>query len=298
MTGRHAILALLVLATAGGCRSLAPPSATPEELSVTLRAHDEILRPEGAGPFPVVLLVPGCPGPRSFHRSWAEAFVDAGFAAVILDSFTGRGLAPSCDDARRWGSGRAGDVLVTLADLRGRSFVDAERLALIGWSHGARAVSDAIAHGAAGRPPSGLSRLPDAGLAGLAGVRAAALVYPPCDFGSSATKLGWPRGVSGLLVLARQDRSQVPGACERTAVELAQRGVSFEVIVYEAQRGFDDPERDEPQRPVYDAVAAADARVRVGALFARRWSAAGPQAGRPFGAGGADRTGRAGREAR
>ncbi len=273
MTGRPALLALLALATAGGCGGLASRTATPEELSVTLRAHDEILRPEGPGPFPVVLLVPGCPGPRPFHRGWAEAFVDAGFAAVILDSFAGRGLAPACQDTRRWGTGRAGDVLVTLADLRGRSFVDAGRLALIGWSQGARAVSDAIAHGAAGRAPPGLSRLPDAG---LAGVRAAALVYPPCDFGSSAAKLGWPRGVGGLLVLARRDRSQVPGACERSAVELAQRGASFEVIVYEARRGFDDPERDEPQRPVYDAAAAADARVRVGALFARRWSAAGP----------------------
>ena len=96
---RHlAILVLLASATAAGCGGLGGTqarSAPPEELSVTLRAHDQILRPEGQGPFPTVLLVPGCTGPQVFHRAWARSFAEAGFASVILDSFSGRGFAPA-----------------------------------------------------------------------------------------------------------------------------------------------------------------------------------------------------------
>jgi len=272
MSGRLAILVLLGLAIGASCAGARAPDVTPEELSVRLRAHDEILRPAGQGPFPTVLLVPGCAGTRDFHRSWAGFFVETGFAAVILDSFSGRGFAPGCAGDRGWGRERAGDILVTLADLRGRSFVDAERLALVGWAQGGRAVMDALAHGQAGSPPPGLTRLP-AGAAG--GVRAAALLYPDCRFGAGWKRLDWPRDLRALLVLGRVAAPQGPDACQQSAVDLLERGALLEVIVYQAPRGFDDPTRVGSERPAYDAASSADARVRVAALFVRQWGAAG-----------------------
>jgi dienelactone hydrolase len=268
MRRRLAILALLALVPGAACMGPRTPSASPEELSVRLRVHDEIQRPEGQGPFPTVLLVPGCTGTQDFHRGWARFFVETGFAAVILDSFTGRGFAPGCAGERGWGRERAGEILVTLDDLRGRRFVDAERLALVGWAQGGRAVMDALAYGRTGALPPGLTRLPPGG---LAGVRALALLYPDCRFGARWKQLDWPRGVVALLVLGRLAGPRGPDACQQGAVELVQQGAALEVIVYQAKRGFDDPARAGSEHGTYAAEAAADARVRVAALFARQW---------------------------
>ena len=43
-----------------------------------------VRRPVGAGPFPVVLIFPGCGGVREHLHRYADAAVDAGWMAVTV----------------------------------------------------------------------------------------------------------------------------------------------------------------------------------------------------------------------
>jgi len=60
----------------------------------------ELLVPDGAGPFPVVVLAHGCGGRTVVDRAWASVLRDWGYATFALDSFTGPKLLEVCSDAR------------------------------------------------------------------------------------------------------------------------------------------------------------------------------------------------------
>src|SRR5262245_509361 len=59
----------------------------------------ELLVPDGAGPFPVVVLAHGCSGRTAVDRTWATVLRDWGYATFALDSLTGRHLLEVCSDA-------------------------------------------------------------------------------------------------------------------------------------------------------------------------------------------------------
>src|SRR5262249_13623658 len=59
----------------------------------------ELLVPDGAGPFPVVVLAHGCSGRTAVDRTWATVLRDWGYATFALDSLTGRKLGEVCSDA-------------------------------------------------------------------------------------------------------------------------------------------------------------------------------------------------------
>ena len=122
----------------------------------------QLLRPSGAGPFPVVVALHGCGGLlnsrgqlRSREADWAERFLAAGYAVLFPDSFTARGMREICTNGERsiFPKDRADDALAAGEWLAGQPFVDRRRLALIGWSHGAMAVLWALRPGFMGNPP-------------------------------------------------------------------------------------------------------------------------------------------------
>ena len=87
-----------------------------------IKDHIEIITPEGAGPFPVVLQLHGCAGIRApFQRQWADIANKAGYAAVIIDSNGARGfdraagLAQVCGGKTLLGQERAGDIAAVLS---------------------------------------------------------------------------------------------------------------------------------------------------------------------------------------
>jgi dienelactone hydrolase len=163
-----------------------------------------------------------------------------------------------------WGSERAGDVLVTLDFLRREHAALADRVVLLGWSHGGWAVMDAIAYGGAGRRTPNLKRLPDAP---LAGVRAVAAFYPYCGFGTSALRFGWPEGLTALLLVGKRDTNIDPDRCLEVVERLRQEGADFESVVYDADHWFDNPDGREQVPHVYDDLATGDARRRVSGLL-------------------------------
>ena len=98
-------------------------------------------KPEGTGPFPALALLHGCAGLYEMHRDWARMFVDWGYVTLRVDSFGPRGITEICTNIRR-PVPRAADTLGALAYLEKLPYVDRDRLAMIGWSHGAGVVLD------------------------------------------------------------------------------------------------------------------------------------------------------------
>jgi len=217
---RRALGLLLLGALLAGCVTAGPVPATLQPL---LRPHDTVYRPDGAGPFPAVVLLHGCLGVRSKDARWAEALRDQGYVALVVDSMTGRGLTTIdqrrgvCQGMTLWGGTRAADVAASLAYLRTLPYVDGARLGVIGFSHGAWAALDFLA---------GASDDDVRGLHAVVGF------YPYCGMASRARWRGWHVDVPALLLLAADDRMVSTSQCESLAERASAGGRSVSLTVY------------------------------------------------------------------
>ena len=98
------------------------------DAALAQRAHSgayELLTPQGAGPFPAVVVMHGCDGISAHTRRWADRLVSWGYAALIVDSFRPRGLTNVCKQgALLPGYARAGDAIAAKAYLQSLPNVD------------------------------------------------------------------------------------------------------------------------------------------------------------------------------
>jgi dienelactone hydrolase len=191
---------------------------------------------DAAGRRPAVLLLHGCGGPYNRRgelsermREYAALLNAEGWHALVLDSFTTRGLRELCTTpmaARAVDqSHRRQDALGALAWLAAQSHVDPQRLALLGWSHGGSTVlaaSNARHRSVADAP-----------------VRPAAAVafYPGC----SAER---DRGYSGtaplLLLVGEADDWTPPRPCRELAQQAGHARPPVRLVTYPgAFHGFD-----------------------------------------------------------
>jgi|HubBroStandDraft_1064217.scaffolds.fasta_scaffold22125_3 dienelactone hydrolase len=95
--------------------------------------------PAGKGPFPAVIVLHGCAGLGPSQIIWAERLTEWGYAALIPDSLTPRGVTRVCEPESQplvtpWD--RVGDVGSAVAWLRTRKDIDPARIAVLGLSHG------------------------------------------------------------------------------------------------------------------------------------------------------------------
>jgi carboxymethylenebutenolidase len=117
------------------------------------------------------------------HRRWGESLARAGYNALLVDSFTPRGLGNEC------GNGAAGlneavvrprDALAGRAWLVQNGWVAGHRVALVGWSNGASATLATMERS-------------NEGLAGSKPFQEAFAFYPGCglinEFGGDASTL-------------------------------------------------------------------------------------------------------------
>lgn len=115
-----------------------PPVISDETIGI-LRQHQvgSIILPSGTPPFPAVVVLHGCNGVSQNTFVWARRLASWGYAALIINSFHPRGLQQVCDGSRALpGPERAQDAFEAAAYLRTRSDVDADRIAVLGYSHG------------------------------------------------------------------------------------------------------------------------------------------------------------------
>ncbi len=95
-------------------------------------------KPKGVGPFPAVILMHGCSGIQQSHLTWASLFSNHGFVTLIVDSFRPRNILSVCKNFVRSASPpeRALDAYGGFNFLKSKSYVNFQRIGLIGWSHG------------------------------------------------------------------------------------------------------------------------------------------------------------------
>lgn len=276
-----AILALGLAYSASRLAGVEVLLQTPAARAEMLRPAYRITMPPDRAPgarVPVALLLSGCDGPRDNLVRYAEALAGIGWAAMVVDSHTPRGLTDFdlwravCAAAVLPGPERAGDIAVALADLHDTDWADTSRLALIGASHGGWAVHDFLALASEGRAPHGLTDWPaalrDDPLRGLVGV---VTLYPYCGVAGVAARAGWHGGPPVLMLLVRDDRITDEDACLALADRERALGVPVETHLYPGvTHGFDTRERSVLSGLRFDEAATEDAVRRMAAFLQGR----------------------------
>lgn len=221
-----------------------------------LLAHSRLILPKGEAPHPLVLLLHGCGGAQPYLADYAAAAVEAGVAALIVDSFAPRGIsrlnahATVCTGLRLRGVERAMDVFALLAWAQTRADIDAERIALAGWSHGGWTAMEAYA-----RPPATLAHHLDQ-------VRAVITVYPYAGPLALTAKRGWGgRKPQVFGVLAEADQVVGTIAPEAAFRRLSADGLNVETLrLAGATHAFDDAHASDPRTrhdPAHTAACLA-----------------------------------------
>ena len=185
----------------------------------------QLSKPEGAGSFPAVVLLHSCFGIRPYQDRWAKKLTQWGYVALQVDSFGPRDIEETCTDwdkANRLGVDiNVVDIIGALSYLRGQSFVDKDRVAVMGW--GFSSILSAVLQ-------DGLARSYDEKF------RAAIALYPDC------------RGYSGdsfytplLIHIGANDDWVMARKCERVAAESEPLSNLIELRVHpDTYHGFDD----------------------------------------------------------
>jgi dienelactone hydrolase len=212
-----------------------------------------IYRPEGAGPFPFVVLLHGCGG---LHREamwtawvepWAELLRAHGIGTAVVDSFGPRGVDQVCTgNVAAWAVRRADDAYSVRAWLAEQPDVDATRIAVMGMSNGGRTVLAALR-----MPP----KHPDAFVAGVA-------LYPGCQTDVSSAFYA-----PLLVLIGRADTVTPVHFCDEMKRARPESAPDLRLVVY--PRGPHTFDMRLPDRTVlgmrlgYDPQAATDARRQV-----------------------------------
>jgi dienelactone hydrolase len=275
---RSTIIALTLLAIASPVE--AAPLSAPQAIeipsgSAVLQA--QLYKPEGNGPFPVVIALHGCGGLaghsepiQTRYRDWAEQLIKDGKAVLFPDSYGSRELGPQCRVRERRISARrerVADILAARKWLMQQTWVARDRISLLGWANGASALLWAV------RPQLLLHHAePD--------FRSAIAFYPDCRLSSG---LGWSARVPTLVLIGAKDDVSSPPACRQMVEGAHGRSALTRIVVYpSAYHDFDranlpvqaigpsadaaDPEKGHVGT---DAEALADSQKRVAEWLAR-----------------------------
>lgn len=218
---RLAVLVILIVSVFA-CAHLAPIDRA--GLEAGLKRYSRLVLPDGRGPFPGLVFLSGCRGVSSTQRHWARRLRVLGYAVLIVDSMTPRGLRGGvCGDGGRlhpWR--RAFDAWWGYRLLVRHPRIDPGRIGLMGWSHGGWTALEALSP----------RRAPARG-----GFKAAIVLYPYCGDGVAVQKK-----VPLLMLLAGRDDWCPPRDCVRAARRLKAAGALVEVIVFHrARHAFDNP---------------------------------------------------------
>ena len=103
---------------------------------------NRMFKPEGAGPFPAVVLLPTCSGHYFMNTfDWAKRALDRGYAVLVVDPLGPRGVGSNnCTPPQAVGTRRfMKDGFDAAEHLRKQPFVDADHVGLMGFSLGAMA---------------------------------------------------------------------------------------------------------------------------------------------------------------
>ena len=248
------------------------PRETLDSRAARLLAHCQIFKPEGNGPFPTAFLFHGCGDNDGPQPGYAKAAAQKGIASVVVDSFRPRDISLTearilvCTGLRLWGRERAGDLIALLHWARGQDWVQADRLAAAGWSHGGWTVMDALALGPEVAEFADLEGVPADPLAGLS---TAFLVYPWCGLGAQTLRKGWQKAIPAYLMLGENDTLSGTHLPLKAADKVRLSGATVETLIYPgATHSFDEETSVNPTFR-FNPEQTADAQARFADWMAR-----------------------------
>jgi dienelactone hydrolase len=274
------LLSVVAFVTLFAAASVAAPLPAPHPVEIPSGSailHAQLYKPDGDGPFPVVIALHGCGGlaghsepVESRYRDWAELLLKAGNAVLLPDSYGSRELGPQCRAKERRVLARrerVADIMASREWLVQQPWAARDRISLVGWANGASALLWAV------RPQSSLRKLdPD--------FRSAVAFYPDCRVSSG---LGWSARIPTLLLIGAKDDISSPLACRQMVDGALGRSALARIVVYpRAEHEFDradlplhaiggasDPSLPERGHVGTDTDARADSQKRVAEWLAR-----------------------------
>ena len=189
------------------------------------RIQGYLAKPDGAGPFPAVVGLHGCAGMHDTtkHRL-VDELVARGYAVLLVDSYATRGIDHACTSAAfATFLRRRPDAYAALVFLARQTFVDPQRVAVVGFSAGAW-VTLSVAE-----TDSFEQFVPEGNLR----FRAAAAFYPPCK-----QAVGRP-GIPTLIFIGALDDWTPAADCSNKIASWGNDGPPIELVVYPgAYHGF------------------------------------------------------------
>jgi dienelactone hydrolase len=209
---------------------LESPLARPQPLQGLLR------RPEGAGPFPAIVLLHSCNGNwKRLDERWGRQIAPWGYVTLTVDSFGPRGIDNTCTSGSP--ADMAFDAYRALDFLVQQGSVAPDRVAVVGFSQGGWLALSSVERGVVeGSSPNKF--------------RAAAAFYPPCR------TIRGDLTVPALIMIGELDdwspadgcRSLAEGGDDYGVSRRRGEGAPIKLIVYPgAYHAFDAPALKTPR---------------------------------------------------
>jgi len=222
-------------------------------------APSELYLPAGGAPVGAVVVLHGCDGIESHYRQWARRLADWGYAALLIDSFGPRGFQNVCNQGLLVPpEAQARDAFDGAAYLRASPQVRAQRVGVIGFSHGGWAVLKVVLAGLVRRPNE-------------PAFAAAVAFYPGCD---PRDPPGRPLETDTLILIGDADDWTPAARCAKWRNAVQTHGHVLQMKTYPAARhGFDAPRPPHFYAGHYvgqDPASLADSLIKTRQFFDQR----------------------------
>ena len=205
-----------------------------------LSKHYRLEKPKGAGPFPAVMMVPGCSGfeyAREAYNSGQKRLVELGFVTLRVDYLAARNVS-HCFDGGVSIEEVATDIGIAAGYLREQTFVKKDSLNVVGWSYGGACALQALGRTYNREPVK---------------VDAVVAIYPLCD----CVQQRWDSQVPVLVLVGLLDTVAPLKNCTGLFRGLPDERLTIKTYE-DAQHEFDDFER-----PQYNEADAKSAWIEV-----------------------------------
>lgn len=131
------LLAAAMASTPAMAQHVTYPAAVLPGLTAPATIKATLSKPDGPGPFPAVVVLHDCSGVSRKDQEWAKRLVSWGYVAIQPDSFGSRQHGSLCADVTRVDARqRVQDVVGTAEYLATLPYVQKDKIAVLGFSHG------------------------------------------------------------------------------------------------------------------------------------------------------------------